>query len=676
MATDATKSGKTPKPRFDVEEDGQIDQFLAYLKEQLLTNDLTLKVNLRPKKACAKNCRVKGPGLDGGEVDIPGQFDIEARDNTDKPLTHGDSPFEVAVIAPSGSVVPHKLIDNGNGTYAVAYTPTEAGPHSVAVNLNGEKVGKSPFAVAIEPPTPDPTKSDVTGPGIENATVAAPAPVIVRARNRVGAPLKVGGHPFVLSVSGPHGDAPSKLIDNGDGTYSGVYTPLDPGKHKVAVTLNGTDIVNSPSTVEAAKSPLMPDASKCFVVGDGVGDKVIGTGAGPQTGKPKVLGQGHGEGEAPTSTEVSPTSTAAASSPDVVEPASASSKDTPASDRNRRQPASLGEPSPHKDHDGSGGKAPEFEDLPPPPGGIHAPGPTTARPALFTVQAVGPNGEKLPTGGSPFEAEVRDPDGEPVPCNLVDNNDGTYSGQYQPLKAGPHEVEVVLRHHVHPLFFEHVKNSPFVVDVQAGIDATKCECYGPGLEDGVVDTLPTHFTIKVKNIKGEDIAETGLPFIVTVAGPTGTGDVPCTVSDNGDGTYHVAYEPHAAGEHTVQVSLKDIPVGKSPYHVQVKKGCDFNTTCISGFTFSIDAKTKDGQPLKVGGEDFVVSISGKKKPASAESAAAEEIVQVEGIEVKDNTDGSYLVSYHLPAVVVSSYDVSVMLNGHHIQGSPLKMVFE
>eukprot|EP01105_Mastigella_eilhardi_P011380 TRINITY_DN2627_c0_g3_i1.p1 TRINITY_DN2627_c0_g3~~TRINITY_DN2627_c0_g3_i1.p1 ORF type:complete len:601 (-),score=182.74 TRINITY_DN2627_c0_g3_i1:84-1862(-) len=566
---------------FKVEEAGHIDAVVAYLKEVLESNDLDIKIKLRPKAACHFNCGAYGPGLEGGEVDIEAEFTIQAKDNTGRNLTHGDSPFAVTIAAKAdpSKTVPCTIADNHDGTFKVTYTPENAGPHSVAIKLDGKDINGSPYAPTIDPPTPDPSKCDVEGAGLTAAVVGEPAAVTVRARNRVGAPLKVGGHPFTLEAVGPHKDAaPSKLKDNGDGTYSGDYTPLHAGKQEVKVKLGDKHVAKSPYTADAGKNAAWADACKCEAFGPGV------------------------EG-----------------------------------------------------------------------------GCTTAEPALFTVQAIGPNGEKLATGGHPFDVEVMDAEENPVPVTLKDNNDGTYSGSYQPLKPEKHTVEVVLRHPKEPLYYEHIKNSPFHPQILPGIDASKCTAQGPGVQHdnpNVVDTFPAPFTIQANDILGKKLHQGGDPFEVAVKGPDGKPiPTPASIKDNGDGTYAVEYNPIEPGEHTVEVTLKGKPVGESPFTVSVKAGCHPESSRVGQMCFVIRAKGKDGAPLKAGGEASALHVAVLQNGKEVEGEAP---------KVQDVGDGTYVVSYTLPLLAAAEapaaeggkaeYEIACTVNGQHILGSPFQQV--
>lgn len=88
------------------------------------------------------------------------------------------------------------------------------------------------------------------------------------------------------------------------------------------------------------------------------------------------------------------------------------------------------------------------------------PGCLDTEPATFTIEARDKNGQRRNEGGDPFVVEVMGPTG-PVPCDVVDNGDGTYAVTYNPEDAGRHDVAVTLEG-------KPIKGSTFRVDINAG----------------------------------------------------------------------------------------------------------------------------------------------------------------------------------------------------------------
>lgn len=148
--------------------------------------------------------------------------------------------------------------------------------------------------------------------------------------------------------------------------------------------------------------------------------------------------------------------------------------------------------------------------------------------------------------------------------------------------------------------------------------------------------------------------EGGDPFEVKVNGPSGP--VPAQLTDNGDGTYRVDYQPDVAGPHTVDVDMAGKPIKGSTFHVDIKPGAFAGTSTIENFTFTIRTKDKRGAFVNEGGEDVKVTITA---PSGADVP----------VSLKDNNNGSLTVSYKLPGES-GGYTVAVLLNGENIVGSP------
>eukprot|EP00808_Paulinella_micropora_P022991 g71442.t1 len=109
----------------------------------------------------------------------------------------------------------------------------------------------------------DPEYSDATGRGVEPKIPAClPAPFTIHCRNEFG-PIDVGGELSQLSVGVALADGTKihcEIKDNCDGTYSGAYTPEQPGEYEVTILLDGKAIKGSPYGVRVEK-PLILVAS-------------------------------------------------------------------------------------------------------------------------------------------------------------------------------------------------------------------------------------------------------------------------------------------------------------------------------------------------------------------------------------------------------------------------------
>jgi len=461
---------------------------------------------------------------------------------------------------------------------------------------------------------------------------------------------------FKVNLISPDGaEVPVGIDDNGDGTYTCNYTPVQPGRHKLDVALKGRPVLNNYS-IPVNKSQT--DASKSTASGPGIeptGNLINNTThftiqAKNRIGDPMKTG-----GDPFKVSVIGPYN-------NDVEPKLTDNND--GTYRVEYHPTVAG---PHKVEvtllnqaiQGSPWDVlVDRSDTDPDPSKFDVFGPgiekgDTADPCVFTIVAKNSKGKQLTAGGDPVECQVFDPTGTEITNKVIDNQDGTYTCSYQPLDPGDHKVDVMLRTKV-PIYYDHIKDSPYYVPIVPGTDATHSLVWGPGLED-VYDTKPAIFYIKSRDRYENDMGKGGDPYEVQVQGPSG--DVPAQVKDNDDGTYTVTYNPFEHGKHTVYVNLKNNAVAKSPYTVNVKEGAAFENTFIEKFQFTVRTKTKTNNFKTVGGETFTVTITGKGGE-----------VPTELIDTHDLGNGCYHVNYSLPAP--GDYMVSVKLNGHDIQGSP------
>lgn len=208
---------------------------------------------------------VTGPGVEGGIVGQPAAVKVTSFNAEGKRVPHGGDPFTVEVKEGPSAVGPVTLKDNGDGTFDGAYTATKPGYYVVEAKVNGEHLKNSPFKVLHQ--QGNAAKSYADGPGITNGQAEHDQKFTIHSVAPDGTPVKVGGDPFVVKVTGPSGDVPVTMKDNGDGTYDCDYTPNKPGNYKVDVTLHGAPIKDAPFslTCKAASS-----AGNSYAEGEGL----------------------------------------------------------------------------------------------------------------------------------------------------------------------------------------------------------------------------------------------------------------------------------------------------------------------------------------------------------------------------------------------------------------------
>jgi len=184
----------------------------------------------------AANCIAYGPGLEPGCLDTePAHFTIEARDKNGLRRKEGGDPFKVEINGPTGPVA-CDVVDNNDGTYAVTYHPQDAGRHDIAVTLEGKPIKGSTFRV------------DIAAGAFAGKTIMESFSYVVKAHDKRGKPLTVGGAKITASVKKPNGQAcqQTKLEDNKNGSYTVTFKAAEPGVYQVSTKIDGKDIVGSP----------------------------------------------------------------------------------------------------------------------------------------------------------------------------------------------------------------------------------------------------------------------------------------------------------------------------------------------------------------------------------------------------------------------------------------------
>ncbi|XP_077428421.1 filamin B a isoform X1 [Vanacampus margaritifer] len=574
------------------------------------------------------NVKVYGPGVAPGiRANVPQVFTVDCS-------SAGLAPLAVTVGGPKGLSEPVEVMDNGDGTHTVSYTPSVEGTYSVAVQYAEEDVPKSPFRVRVLP-THNASKVRASGPGLTSKVLASfPVEFNIDTKHAEERQLSVlitdqDGKPKLPSIH-----------DNRDGTYTVSYVPDRAGRYTIVVKYGGDDIMASPYRVQAV---VTGDASKCTTTGPKVGP----------SGEPDrelflpVNAKGAGNGKVNSV---------------VVQPngSEADAQVTDNHDGTFDVFCTLLEPGDYVMYVRFGG-----ENIPGSPFKVKATNEVPAMQELTSIQrqAAPPGvgfqpwvtsedfGNGIGGGGGfkpfhmviPFSfkrgghvtGEVLMPSGKSAQPLITDNTDGTVTVQYSPTEVGLHEMHI--KHNG-----AHIPESPlqFYVNRSSSPSVT---AYGPGLSCGVASKTAA-FTVNT-----EDAAEGGLDL--AIEGPS-KAEISCV--DNKDGTCSVTYLPTLPGDYNILVKYNNHHIAGSP------------------FTARITEDKQRRSQVKLGSAaDFFLNINETDLSLLSASIAAPS-GREEPCLLKRMANNHVGISF-IPREV-GEHRVSITKNGRHVANSPIAIM--
>jgi filamin len=591
-------------------------------------------------------------------------FPVLTKDSNGEPLHSGGAPIAAAVSVATRrgeKPVPTKVIDNGDGTYNVAFIPKRLpGVYSIAVGLEDEdgnlnkdnQIKDFPILVQLGPGVPDRssplaqaadsfslfpklTHNPEDGEGGFGFEVAPnpDKPDVTELLEALGATLAA------QIVDDNLNEIPTKIHDKGHGKKRVSFHPKPNEEYSVGVALvdadkNAAEIPDSPFFIAVG-----PDGTPVpFAVGpDGAPvAHPAGRFAKGLADEPVVVAR---KGSRPT--EAAP----------VTSPFELKSSPYNATPQRPEYAKTIEAPSPQKTT-------------------IDGPGLDKAFPnkvAAFTIHPRSATGTLIPQAvPSLFRAKATSPHGEDVSVKLSPNPDGTITATYTPTAAGPLKIDVAVADPKGD--FHSVHGAPHEVTVASGVSAKKSRITGPGITD--LDTVITnkeraYFIIETFDSDGIPTGKGGEKFEVKIKPPSLLSSlialfVHPDIKDNEDGTYTVWYEPRDGGKHTINVTLHSEHVGSSPIEIDVELGTEEEESIAVDYMFTIEARTRGGIPRNRGGDKFAVTINGPEGP-------------VEDVRVDDLSEthpGKYRVFYTLPGK--GKYTIKATLNGKDIKGSPWK----
>ncbi|KAK5639704.1 hypothetical protein RI129_012196 [Pyrocoelia pectoralis] len=571
----------------------------------------------------AKKVRASGRGLQpqGVRVKDGAEFKIYTEGA-------GEGHPEVKIIGPGAVAIPCKLQKIDGTTFQGVYTPQKEGRYIVMVTFSGQEIHKSPFEVNVGPYKE--TQIRAYGPGLMGGVTGHPALFTVETHGETGA--------LGFSIQGPS-QAKIDCHDNGDGSADIKYYPTAAGEYAVHILCDNEDIPNSPYIAQIfPNTDYYPD--KVEVYGPGI------EATGVHKGKLATFSvDTRKAGSAPLDVQVID---AKCNKLDVnLKQKSDGIIDgcyTPKSGNKHTVQINYGgvatNNSPYR----------VFVSEPLDITKVHCFGPgiqngvKTNTPLHFNIDA-------REAGQAELDVILKNEDTrQEIPVNVVDNDDGTYTVDYETPQSGNHSVMLQYGGFKVP-------STPIKFTVEPNVDVSKIKV--DGLEPSVYVDSPTDFFVDTRGIP--KIRDDG-KVTCTITNPSGA-QTEKLVTPLLDGTYKVSYTPFEEGRHTIDIFYDNMPVPGSPFIVNVRRGCDakkcraFGPGLEQGFVNRANVFTVETKGAGTGG--LGLAIEG---PSEAKMTCA------------DNRDGSCSVEY-IPTEA-GEYDVTIKFADEHITGSPFKVNIE
>jgi filamin len=272
----------------------------------------------------------------------------------------------------------------------------------------------------------------------------------------------------------------------------------------------------------------------------------------------------------------------------------------------------------------------------------------------FKIHAKDAYGNPCDQGGLHLVGECNGP--EPVPVKVIDNNDGSYTVQYTPYKAGPHQLELKTPEGAR---IGGAKNPLGIIVSPAAADGSQSVAHGPGIEEATLGK-DNSFTVQARDAFGNDIKHGGAPIGGDIKAPDGS-SVPVTAHDNGDGTYLCSYPNITkSGPHLLTPTLAGSPIKNAPFRLEVNSGeTDPNNTAVKlrpGIGMDVELKDAHGNKR----------VKTQKDKVSAEVRPLSTIT----LKASRNEDGSFAVKW--PGSFQGDYEANVLVNGHAVPSGPFK----
>lgn len=164
-----------------------------------------------------------------------------------------------SVVDPKGQMLPSEIVPGPtDDIFRIAYTPFEAGRHTIELVYDNIPVPGSPFVVNVRSGC-DPSRCKAYGPGLKRGYVSEINKFVIETKG-------AGKGGLSLAIEGPS-EAKMTCIDNRDGSCDVDYIATEVGEYDIAIRFADKQIPGSPFSVYVEERS---DPSKVKVYGPGI----------------------------------------------------------------------------------------------------------------------------------------------------------------------------------------------------------------------------------------------------------------------------------------------------------------------------------------------------------------------------------------------------------------------
>jgi len=512
-----------------------------------------------------------GPGLSSATAGETSTFSIAAYDEFDNPITSNGGPCTGYLQDVNDAGLNYTIICNyvSGNNYTASYNVTVAGDYQLFAFINGDAVQTTPTNVTVSPGPLYPPSCTAFGPGIEGAVSGVPALFNISATDQFGNVVPGSSSvapPFEVVLTATDANATFGIVTYiAPGLYLANYTLAAPtGSWSLNVSSGGVSIQNSPFAIVLA--PGAVSASNSYAFPDPLPDAAAYE---PYVFYVQAVDiNGNNE-----TTDVGVTFEATITPAGITVPSTYYQNGQYAFNFNLTSGSfnvavSLG--------------STQIKNSPLPltvTAGLPAANFTIATGlglsysragdlANFTIITKDLGGVSYTMGNQNFSISLTQTTGnETITANvtLVDNEDGTYSGQYNVTLAAIWELSINLTSGPYP---GPIVGSPFLPNVVAGPNCPE-NAQVNGLASNISVNAVQTFLIQSKDCYGNDVLSADVYYDVLVEGP----DCSFANSTNeGLGVYNVTYMVSIPGNYSILINERGVPINGSPFPVTATGG--------------------------------------------------------------------------------------------------------